>query len=446
MREFLVELYGEHLEEASFLYGQCRYLRNDAEMPWTGLAAFEQRLEAHLDALMVGGDLALEVCRQRATAGDAGELFAAISVGCRYGDSALLSHAWAALEGDKPDQTAAATYALQAGLPDTWNKRCMVSLQQGGGALTTALARVAGYRRLRSGSAWSRTLAQAVSNDERQSILWAMGRCADRGSAGWIEPMYRAPEAAVRAAALRAGLLLGDAFALDSAIDADAPGSSPIAQALGGGSRVVREILKELRGADSPPEAIVALGLLGDLSAVRPLVDLLEFQTTGDAAAQSLFVVTGAPMFEATFVPDAVPEDELLNDELMQLRRTGDLPIRSDGRPFGSTVTRLSREPAAWKDWMTRNARRFTAGKRYRFGVPCSPMVTLRGMLNELTPKPFRPLFLDELKIRHKIDLALEVDMPVSVQKLTLERFLESSLPELSNRAGGWHFGGVEVT
>ena len=83
-KAFLVELYREYLDDASFLYDQCQALREDAELSWRDLESFEERLEACLDGLMVGGQLALEVAQVRAEEGDAGELYAAACVFCRH--------------------------------------------------------------------------------------------------------------------------------------------------------------------------------------------------------------------------------------------------------------------------------------------------------------------------------------------------------------------------
>ena len=83
IRQFNVELYREHLEEASFLYEQRLAYLHDPEVNWPDLRDWEERFEAHIDALVVGGELALEVCRQQAAEGDAGEMHAALRVFCR---------------------------------------------------------------------------------------------------------------------------------------------------------------------------------------------------------------------------------------------------------------------------------------------------------------------------------------------------------------------------
>ena len=95
LRQFNIELYEEHLEEAAALYEQRLALVDDPELSWLDLDDYDERLEAHLDALVIGAELALDVCREQVASGDAGSLYAAVSVFCRQGRKDLVSAAWA---------------------------------------------------------------------------------------------------------------------------------------------------------------------------------------------------------------------------------------------------------------------------------------------------------------------------------------------------------------
>ena len=83
MVDFSTGIYQEHLEEASFLYEQRLSLFDDPEITWLDIEDFEERFEAHIGGLVVGEDLALEVCRTQAIEGDFGGLHAAVRVFCR---------------------------------------------------------------------------------------------------------------------------------------------------------------------------------------------------------------------------------------------------------------------------------------------------------------------------------------------------------------------------
>src|SRR5262245_5843998 len=120
IREFNIGLYKEHLSEASFLYEQRLAYLHDPEVDWPKLHDWEERFEAHIDALVVGGELSLEICRLQAAAGDAGEMHAALRVFCRQGrkDDALA--VLRALDPANDEAIRAAAEALRWEAPRDW--------------------------------------------------------------------------------------------------------------------------------------------------------------------------------------------------------------------------------------------------------------------------------------------------------------------------------------
>src|SRR5207249_8093418 len=104
LRAFKIELYQEHLEEAAFLYQQRLALFRDPEISWRKIGEFEDRLEAHVDALVVGEELALEVCRARVKAGEPAELFPIVSVFCRQRRAEFLSELFAGVDLKDPEK------------------------------------------------------------------------------------------------------------------------------------------------------------------------------------------------------------------------------------------------------------------------------------------------------------------------------------------------------
>ena len=72
------------------------------------------------------------------------------------------------------------------------------------------------------------------------------------------------------------------------------------------------------------PGLLIAWGVLGELSAVRHLVDRLEDEKVADAAATALHTITGANLREDVFISEAVEEDEMFDDERERYRRTGE--------------------------------------------------------------------------------------------------------------------------
>src|SRR5690348_10696879 len=112
-RSFLIELYEEYLEEASFLYEQRLTLFKNPEITWKKIGEFEERLAAHIDGLLVGDKLALDVCKRRAAEADFGELFAATCVFCRLGQRDDVLAILDELEPDDTDKAGAIADALK---------------------------------------------------------------------------------------------------------------------------------------------------------------------------------------------------------------------------------------------------------------------------------------------------------------------------------------------
>jgi hypothetical protein len=210
---------------------------------------------------------------------------------------------------------------------------------------------------------------------------------------------------------------------------------------------MVRVLLPALRTSEKPVDILISLGLLGDLSAVRPLVDLLSNEKLAGAAAEALDVITGASPFEDVVVPEEMSEDELFPSELEALRATSELPRRVDRQPLSTRVRRLSRDPAVWNEWLRSNSSRFPEGRRYRSGAPCTPQVLLDCLRSETFPKSYRRWVGEELLIRYGFDLPFEPDMPVVQQRRVLEGAAAKIAEMTATFAPGhWYFAAQRVT
>src|SRR4029450_12515018 len=113
IRDFYIGLYQDYLEEASFLYEQRLTLFDDPEITWKDVHDFEERFEAHIDGLVVGGKLALEVCKRQARVGDFGELHAAVRVFCRQNRQDLVLAVLEELDPEAPERVQAVSDALK---------------------------------------------------------------------------------------------------------------------------------------------------------------------------------------------------------------------------------------------------------------------------------------------------------------------------------------------
>ena len=176
------------------------------------------------------------------------------------------------------------------------------------------------------------------------------------------------------------------------------------------------------------------------------MISRLADPETAASAATALQCLTGAGLHETVFVPDEIDEDELFESEREQLKQ-GKTPDRGDGRPFGSTVTRLSQNPEDWNRWWHTNATRFTPGVRYRNGGPFSPARLIEMLTAERTPHQLRQYCSEELATRYRNDFGMETDMPVTRQ---VKKLAEAAAWSQSNgtrfQEGDWYFAGHRCT
>jgi uncharacterized protein (TIGR02270 family) len=439
-RAFLIELYEEYLEEASFLYEQRRTLYNNPEVTWKKIGEFEERLEAHIDGLIVGDKLALEVCIRHAAEGDFGELFAATCVFCRHDRRDLVLAVFDQLDPDDREKAGAIADALKYELPDAWVPDLLTLLASGDPKLAPILARAFGYRRLPSGPQLLSAMKRCASSDLPE-VVWALGRVAYEPSRAVLLDYLHSEEESVRSAAAVALERMGEPRAVDYCIEQARSHTWPIMPLGLAGGRNELALITELVQKNGGADCVTAIGLLGDPASVPLLISQLEVPDTGAAAAIAVQCLTGAGLDETVFVPDEIDEDELFESEREQLKQ-GIKPTRGDGRPFGSTVTRLSQNAEDWKKWWTVNEMLFTPGVWYRNGGPASPRRLVEVLLADNTPHKLRGLCLEELVVRYGKDLGIEIDTPVSRQTAPLAEALAWSHAEGSRFSEGyWYFG-----
>jgi hypothetical protein len=443
MREFLLELYAEHLEEASFLHGQCRHLRRDDETPWPEVAATEARLEAHLDALVLGGELAIEVCRQALEEGDAGVWHAVAAVYTRHRRAPDLAALLTSVPLNKPLHLQALADALCQEVPVSWQASLLQALR--GGAVANPVLLALAWRRR-----WVLATEVAATVPRLPAAAWPwcqtwLAAVPDRGvvaalPAGWMRTVADdTPWASPHWLAV--GMARLAPMHLSSTDLAQA--GPPVLAALAGGQQTAQALVRRLlaEGPTSPQAPLLceALGALGDLTAVRPLLSALADGGLAPHVAVGLYLITGAPLFEQVFVPD---DDEAPGES--PLRPGGGLPRRGDGRTFGVMRRQLVQDPARWSQWLEANAAAFRPGVRHRLGQPASALGLLAALRDTDYPKAWRGLIADELSIRYRVDLPFDMDLNVAQQQHLLGQ-AASLLQQSAGTPGQWLRDGAET-
>jgi uncharacterized protein (TIGR02270 family) len=444
-RAFLIELYEEYLEEGSFLYEQRRTLLHNPELTWKKIGEFEERLEAHIDGLVVGDQLALEVCKRQAAEGDFGELFAATCVFCRQNRQDLVLAIFDQLDPADDEKAGAAADALKYEIPAAWFEDFLTLLASGDPNLAPVLACAFGYRRLQCGPQLL-TAMKRCAGTALPEVVWALGRIGYAPAKGPLLDYLKSEDEPVRSAAAVALARMGEPRAVDYCLDQARSNAWPILPLSLAGGRRTLSMLTELATNTGGADYLTALGLLGDPVSVPLLISRLEPPDAAAPVATALQCLTGAALYETVFVPDEVDEDELFESEREQLKQGKPLD-RGDGRPFGSKVTRLSQKPEDWNRWWQTNGPRFTPGIRYRNGGPFSPARLIDMLVAEKTPHQLRWCCSEELVTRYGKDFGIETDMPASLQTTLLAEAAAWAVSSGAQyREGAWYFGGYTTS
>lgn len=436
-KSFYVGLYLEHLEEASFLYEQRGALLRDDTFCWPDVADFDDRFEAHVDALVVGNDLALDVCRTQASDGDFGQLHAALRVFCRTGRQDLLLSTLGAIDPADADKRRAAGDALVDELPPDWQD-ALLGLLGGADPLGLApIARLVGWRRGRAGRALMSAFEKAVLSDP-SDIYWAFGRIHEpREADSLLQRGLQHPLDGARQAACLALLRRHHVRTMEQL--AASPMEMPwalIPLGLACPASAARRLCDVASQQTLPADGILALGLAGNMACIDVLTTALSVEEQAPAAAMALELITGAGLHEQAFIPDKVDEDELFPGELAQ-HREGKLP------PRGRTVTRLCQNPSTWREWLRHHASRFESFIRYRHGQPMSCDSLLAAIRARNTPNRMRQWAHDELVIRYGCDVRFESDMRVPSQMRAIDRIADWVQAQKDRfQPGAWYFAG----
>jgi uncharacterized protein (TIGR02270 family) len=444
--DFETELYQEHLEEASFLYEQRLTLFDDPEVTWEDIHDFEERFEPHIDGLVVGEELALNVCKTQASEGDFGELHAAVRVFCRQNRKDLVIEVLEKLDQEDAESMQAVSDALKHELPESRQDEFVRMLSEGDQKLIPILANVFGFRRVKAGTGLLKAL-KGSPNKFLATIIWALGRLGEQDACSPLLKYVQHEDNSIRSASALALLRLGEKQMIDEWVQHARTQNWPlIPLGLGGNRSAVNVMLEKAKAGNAETDCVIALGLLGDISAINSLLEHLINAETGESAAMSLQILTGANLYEDVFIPDEIDEDELFEEELKKFKE-GQVPSRLDGEPFGITITRISQKPEDWQKWWAENKSHFNPAIRYRNGKPYSLSCLLENLRSEKSPHLVRQMAYEEFVIRYGIDFPFETDMLVSQQKQAIAKYVEWIKTNGSCfREGEWYFSGKLMT
>jgi hypothetical protein len=441
-RAFCEELHEEHWTEAAWLYERRETLEEQrSEVPLAMWADVEARAVAHVDALAVGGSMVAEQWVARGLQGEPGELHTALRLACRAGKPEPLLELLAGLREADPLRRLAAEDAMAWELPtagaELVGTLSSAMIDAANDAAMGVLTRVIGRRRWPLERAIGRCFTEGRGDPE--ALAWVAGRLGWAWALPGLQSSWSRPVApAVKRAAAIACLRLDPSQTLASlrAIVKEQPWAAlPLAMAGDG------ELLPSLLAASKHGEGPLpwwALGVLGHVGAVEPLLAALSDPTRAVWASEALHLLTGAELFEEVWIeapadaaptaakeeadqaPAAPPDDDDFAG-LEGLEGLGspegleDLeepepepppepaPAPEDEEP-GELVRRLSTQREVWSQWLREHPLPGPEA-RVRFGRPFHFDVTLEHLRSTTLGRPLRAVLIEELSLRYGLPL-----------------------------------------
>lgn len=410
---FLVGLYFEYIEESGFLYEQRLSLFDDPEISWPDIKEWEDRIEAHLDGLFLGGDLALAVCQKQALELEYDQLYPIVRVYYRQRRFDLFEELLEELDSDEEDQVKAVTDALKDENPLDWFDKISLFLEEDEDLYLKIAVPLVGYFRFDQAKRLKELLGTVENQELKSQIILALGELKEFKNIDFIENK----DFNFFLASLRS-----KSISLNSPLEQKA--LIPLALA---GELRERDFIRKTADDNLSKEAILALGIFGQFEDFGFLLENLKSDKFKTETAMALNLITGANLYKDIFIPDQIEEDELFEDELEKFKAG---TLYKEGEWPGTTQNLLSEDFKDWDDWLKENKHKFNPAKRYRLGEPHSPG-SLFKTIEDFRTLPFlRKLAADELLIRYQIDLPFDPKVLVEKQKEVISSyFLLSLLP-----------------
>jgi hypothetical protein len=376
---FRIGLYLEHLEEASFLYEQRISLLDDPELSWRDLEDFEERFEAHVDALVVGEGLALSTCLQQAIEGDFGELHATVRVLCRWNNFILFR--FIIDNGDVKDKKRlkAIDDALCHEMPAEWIEHFYaLCKEKESPALYSIIAHVAGYLRLKR----TDIIYGLLDNSDDAAIIskcaWSLGRIGTHKDTERLTRLFTAhtdPE--IREQAGLALLRLKDTSIVQRLFDIKESWAY-ILLGIAGTPQAQNSLIGSASGRSTRcPENILGIGLAGAVQGIDILVDALDNKELSEAASQALYCITGAELFEEVEMKEPEPEENENESNVMPLARP-------------RTKVQLSQKSDVWREWLEKNKKDLSQNGSIFLGSERGNKEIIIGLQSEKPPKRIR--------------------------------------------------------
>ncbi|OZG70949.1 hypothetical protein BTA51_22855 [Hahella sp. CCB-MM4] len=432
LSQFYQELYVEHLEEAAYLYDCLAPWRDDPEGSWQDCSDLEARLEAHIDALVIGDQTAEDIFIEMLDDADAGTIFTITCVLCRRRRTAAIGQVWEVLAGNPEDKPAndggepeeepdeeliaklqAVSLALVQEYPRKLHSRLAKLLNSRHSNLLPMVAEAA----CRTDYVDTKGAENLLANSPSWYLPEAVRLLGNNGLPGLndlISPLLQHNNPTVRQEAAIALLKLGSAEVIPLMQNELETFALPLA--LAGDHASIQSLIDNLSPEQASVEQLYVLGLSGELSAVKPLVLAMYNEELAPVAATACQLILGANLYGEVFVKETFSEEDLFPEELESFKK-GESPKHPAGQDYGENMEVINPDPEVWRAWLRENRGGFDLQHSYVLGQVLSKQALLHAIVFPRLPSELRRRLADKLAIQFKIPVkSFSVRDPVRYQ------------------------------
>lgn len=409
------EIHAQHADEAAFLWGLRAAAAGDVAYDLKSLAGLDERLEAHLDGLRVGGADAMETARAELEGGEVGEVFVAATIAIDRSDARSFARVLDVAGGD-PKLSRGIVSGLAWSAPERVGKvaaalldpRCPEPLRGFGVDACVAHGRDPGA-----------ALGRAFLGRDvrlRACAAHAVGALGKADLLPEVDKELAAGDPGSRLAAASTAAMFGRRGGAEALL---ALATQPGAEAADAADLAMRGIdvaaavtwIPTFEREAGPRVALAAAGALGDPSMIPWILDCAAEPAMARCAAFAFSLITGIDLAAARLTAKAPPgfvagPTDHPDDEDVELDPDAELPWPDLEalRPRWETI-----------------AARFPHGVRHLAGMPMDEPGWLMTVLRQSNQR-VRRAAATEMAFRQPTDGVFEVRAPVVRQTRLLAR------------------------
>jgi len=403
---FYIGIYQEHLFETGANFTQINSYFCDSGLVWFDVFDLIEIIEAHIDAIELGGPLAFQCAIEFLESSDEDEFVGAIYTLASicsndFGINELIEYY--TKEGNE-EKLLFYVNAFKSVKHSMLTTKLLSSLQHEIPIIRAATAEILGYR----GDADPHRIWPLFHDKEefvRLAAMVAVMRLGFKNAVPAMEQAVLENKAMFNEHCVFPLLMLGSQKALKFSRLACQSASYikpqyPIYLALGGDEDDLPIILKALEFQNMNSAVLEALGIFGSLKGVNTLIKFLSSENDEErlAAAKSLNQISGAELYETLSVVEKEDDDISAEDITGKPSTTEEKNTAGDERLI--EIKQDCTDKERWTIWWKENASRFNTTTRYRSGKPYSFLLCLEEIAHPQTKYDDRQRAYNELVMR----------------------------------------------